>query len=93
MTENAAAQGTLAGAAAALGRTPSAVSMMLAQFEKEVGGALFETDRKSRLTPLGQLVLEESHRATDAFDKSTDAIRRHVMSTAEIGRASCRERV
>ena len=81
-----AAQGTLAGAAAALGRTPSAVSMMLAQFEKEVGGALFETDRKSRLTPLGQLVLEESHRATDAFDKSTDAIRRHVMSTAGIVR-------
>jgi DNA-binding transcriptional LysR family regulator len=81
-----AAQGTLAGAAVVLGRTPSAVSMMLAQFEREVGGTLFETDRKSRLTPLGQLVLEESQRAIDVFDKSSDAIRRHAMSTAGIVR-------
>jgi DNA-binding transcriptional LysR family regulator len=81
-----AAQGTLAGAAAVLGRTPSAVSMMLTQFEEEVGGTLFETDRKNRLTPLGQRVLEESQRATDIFDKSVDAIRRHAMSTAGIVR-------
>jgi DNA-binding transcriptional LysR family regulator len=81
-----AAQGTLAGAAAVLGRTPSAVSMMLAQFEEEVGGHLFETDRKSRLTPLGQLVLLESQRATDVFDKSANAIRRHAMSTTGIVR-------
>lgn len=81
-----AAQGTLAGAAGVLGRTPSAVSMMLAQFEQEVGGRLFETDRKNRLTPLGQLVLEESRRASDGFDNSVDAIRRHAMSTAGIVR-------
>ncbi|WP_341863616.1 LysR family transcriptional regulator [Gymnodinialimonas sp. 57CJ19] len=79
-------QGTLAGAAAVLGRTPSAVSMMLAQFEQEIGGPLFETDRKNRLTPLGRLVLEESTRATDVFDKSVEAIRRHAMSTAGIVR-------
>lgn len=81
-----AGQGTLAGAAEVLGRTPSAVSMMLAQFEQEVGGPLFETDRKNRLTPLGHLVLEESQRATDVFDKSVEAIRRHAMSTAGIVR-------
>lgn len=81
-----AAQGTLAGAAVVLGRTPSAVSMMLAQFEEEVGGPLFETDRKSRLTPLGQLILLESQRATDVFDKSANAIRRHAMSTTGIVR-------
>ena len=81
-----ATQGTLAGAAAVLGRTPSAVSMMLAQFERDIGGPLFETDRKSRLTPLGQLVLEESLRATDVFDKSVDAIRRHALTTAGIVR-------
>ncbi|PYG25043.1 LysR family transcriptional regulator [Pelagimonas varians] len=81
-----AGQGTLAGAAAVLGRTPSAVSMMLAQFEQEVGGPLFETDRKNRLTPLGQLVLEESLRATDVFDKSVGAIRRHVLTSAGIVR-------
>lgn len=79
-------QGTLAGAAVVLGRTPSAVSMMLAQFEQEVGGALFETDRKNKLTPLGQRVLEESQRATEVFDKSVRAIERHILTTAGIVR-------
>ncbi len=78
--------GTLAAAARELHRTPSAISMTLAQLVEEVGGPLFETDRKSRLTPLGQLVLEESRRATDVFDKSTQAIRRHAVSTAGIVR-------
>ncbi|WP_425041121.1 LysR family transcriptional regulator [Primorskyibacter sp. S187A] len=81
-----AAQGTLSGAAHKLGRTPSAVSMMLSQLEQEVGAPLFETDRKSRLTPLGQLVLEEAQRASDVFDRSVAAIRRHAMSTAGIVR-------
>ncbi|MCA8879159.1 MAG: LysR family transcriptional regulator [Rhodobacteraceae bacterium] len=75
-------QGHLTGAASVLGRTPSAVSMMLAQLEDHIGAPLFETDRKNRLTPLGQLVLEESSRATDAFARSVDAIGRHAMSTA-----------
>lgn len=79
-------QGTLAGAAARLRRTPSAVSMTLGQLETEIGAPLFQTDRKSRLTPLGHLVLEESQRATEAFDRSVDAIRRHAMSTAGIVR-------
>jgi DNA-binding transcriptional LysR family regulator len=74
--------GSLNGAATQLGRTPSAVSMMLAQLEDDIGAPLFETDRKNRLTPLGQLVLEESGRATDAFVQSVDAIRRHAVSTA-----------
>jgi len=79
-------KGTLAAAARVLGRTPSAVSMMLAQLEENVGAPLFETDRKSRLTPLGLLVLDESRRATDVFDKSAEAIRRHAISTAGIVR-------
>jgi DNA-binding transcriptional LysR family regulator len=74
--------GGLNGAADALGRTPSAVSMMLAQFEDHVGAPLFEAGRKSRLTPLGRLVFDESSRATDAFARSVDAIGRHAMSTA-----------
>jgi DNA-binding transcriptional LysR family regulator len=49
-------------AAAALVRTPSAVSMMLAQFEDHIGEALFQTARKSRLTPLGDLILAEAQR-------------------------------
>ena len=75
-------QGTLAGASDALGRTPSALSMMLTQLEEELGAPLFETDRKNRLTPLGELVLAESTHATDTFDRSQDAIRRYVSSTA-----------
>ncbi|MEH6646846.1 LysR family transcriptional regulator [Sulfitobacter sp.] len=78
--------GTLAAAAIELSRTPSAISMTLTQLADDIGGPLFETDRKSRLTPLGQLVLEESHRAIDAFDKSTQAIRRHAISTTGIVR-------
>ncbi|MFZ1726778.1 MAG: LysR family transcriptional regulator [Albidovulum sp.] len=77
-----ASEGTLAGAAMALGRTPSAISMMLKQFEEHLGAPLFETDRKNRLTPLGLRVLEEATRATDTFDRATEAIKRHALSTA-----------
>jgi len=55
--------------------------MMLLQLEQEVGGPLFEAGRKSRLTPLGLLVLEESRRANEAFDRSVGAIRRYATST------------
>jgi len=75
-------QGNLAGAAEVLNRTPSAVSMTLAQLADEIGAPLFETERKSRLSPLGQLVFDESSRATDAFDRCVDAIRRHAASQA-----------
>ena len=76
-------QGSLAEAAAALGRTPSAVSMMLKQFEDHVGAALFETARKSRLTPLGQLVFEEARREVSHFEHSVSVIER--LSRSEIG--------
>lgn len=75
-------QGSLSRAAEALGRTPSAVSMMLLQLEDDIGGALFEGGRKNRLTPLGLLVLEESRRASEAYDRSVKAIRRYATSTA-----------
>lgn len=75
-------KGSLVGAADVLGRTPSAISMMLAQLEADIGAPLFETDRKNRLSPLGQLVLDESNRATDTFERSIEAIRRHAASLA-----------
>ena len=75
-------KGSLSLAAAKLGRTPSAISMMLSQLEDDIGDRLFETDRKNKLTPLGALVLAESRRANEAFVRSTEAIRRHAMSTA-----------
>lgn len=78
--------GTLAAAARDLNRTPSAISMTLAQLADDIGAPLFETDRKNRLTPLGLLVLEESRRAIDVFEKSSLAIRRHAISTGGIVR-------
>jgi len=66
--------GTLADAAEALGRTPSAVSMMLRQFEDHVGAPLFETGRKSRLTPLGRLIRQEAGRELAHFDRTLRAI-------------------
>ena len=70
--------GQLSEAARQLNRTPSAVSMGLKQFETQLGTALFETDRKSTLTPLGHFVLEEGQRALNDFDESIRTIQRYV---------------
>ncbi|MCV2880722.1 LysR family transcriptional regulator [Actibacterium sp. XHP0104] len=75
-------KGALSQAAAVLGRTPSAVSMTLAQLEANIGAPLFEGDRKNQLTLLGEMVLAEAIRATDVFQTSTDAIRRLTTSIA-----------
>lgn len=75
-------KGALSQAAAVLGRTPSAVSMMLAQLEGNIGAPLFEGDRKNQLTRLGELVLAEAIRATDVFESSADSIRRLTNSIA-----------
>lgn len=66
--------GSLAAAAEALGRTPSAVSMMLRQFEDHVGAPLFEAKRKARLTALGELVRAEAQRELAHFDTTIAAI-------------------
>lgn len=66
--------GSLAAAADALGRTPSAVSMMLRQFEDHVGAPLFEAKRKARLTALGELVRAEAQRELAHFDTTVAAI-------------------
>ncbi len=70
--------GTLIEASDALGRTPSAISMTLKHFTNELGGDLFETDRKSTLTPLGHFVLEESRRVISDFDASMLSIHRYA---------------
>lgn len=67
-------QGSLNEAANQLGRTPSAVSMMLKQFEEHVGAALFETARKSRLTPLGDMVYTEARREIEHFGRTVASI-------------------
>jgi DNA-binding transcriptional LysR family regulator len=75
--------GSLADAAEVLGRTPSAVSMMLRQFEDHIGAPLFESTRKSRLTPLGELILIETNRELSHFERTVTAI--EGLSRAEIG--------
>lgn len=75
--------GSLSDAADALGRTPSAVSMMLKQFEDHIGAPLFETARKSRLTPLGEMVFEEARREVRHFENTVSVI--DGISRAEMG--------
>ena len=76
-------QGSLNDAAARLGRTPSAVSMMLKQFEDHIGAALFETARKSHLTPLGEMIYAEARREVEHFARTVTAI--EGLSRAEEG--------
>lgn len=66
--------GNLSNAADILARTPSAVSMMLKQLEENLGEPLFETDRKSKLTTLGQFVLEQAERELAQFDGTIQEI-------------------
>lgn len=73
--------GNLSDAAQALGRTPSAVSMMLKQLETHLGEPLFETDRKSKLTALGSFVLEQAERELQQFDNTVKAIEGFAKAT------------
>ena len=67
--------GNIRDAAERLYRTPSAVSMMLKSLEQDLGAPLFETDRKNRLTALGEEVfgiaapmLRDHDRAVERID-------------------------
>ena len=62
--------GNIKDAAAQLARTPSAVSMALKQLEEELGGSLFEADRKNALTPLGRYVLDSAEEELLRFDRA-----------------------
>jgi len=76
--------GNIKDAAERLCRTASAVSMTLKQLEHEVGGALFETDRKSSLTPLGAFMLETGRLQIQNYDRMIDGIRAYARN--RIGR-------
>jgi DNA-binding transcriptional LysR family regulator len=74
--------GNLSDAAERLGRTPSAVSMMLKQFEEHLGAPLFESERKSRLTALGRFALQEASRELDHFERTVGSIQSYARSEA-----------
>ena len=71
-------RGNLQEASDILSRTPSAISMSLKQLKEQLGAELFETDRKSSLTPIGRFVLEEGRRALGDFDESMRTIQRYA---------------
>lgn len=62
--------GTLRAAAGRLGRTQSALSMTLKQLEADLGGPLFESDRKRDLTDLGRYVLGVAEGLIEDHDRA-----------------------
>jgi len=78
--------GNIADAAVRLGRTPSAVSMTLKQLEADIGGPLFETDRKNALTALGRYTVASAAAQISGYDAATRAIR--AFAANKIGRLS-----
>jgi LysR family transcriptional regulator, carnitine catabolism transcriptional activator len=77
--------GGVSSAAARVGRTPSAVSMTLKKIAGEAGGGLFEGERKSKLTPLGHILLEEARELVEHHERSCATIR--AFSVTQVGRA------
>ena len=80
--------GNLVDAAKALNRTPSAISMMLKQLEKQLGSALFESERKSKLTALGAFTLMEAGRELENFDQTVAAITAFARSESGLVRVA-----
>ncbi|AZG10951.1 LysR family transcriptional regulator [Pigmentiphaga sp. H8] len=78
--------GALVEAGDRMGRTPAALSMTLKQIESELGGALFEGERKNRLTPLGRHVHLQAQRALHAFDAALAQMRGYARGGQGIAR-------
>lgn len=72
--------GNLAEAATRLSRTQPAISMTLKQLEEHLGQRLFKTDRKNRLTPLGEQVFELAQTQLHQFDNTIRAIETSAKS-------------
>lgn len=80
--------GNLAVAAKSLGRTSSAVSMMLKQFEEHLGAPLFVANRKSQLTKLGEFTLKEAEQELFHFDNTVSSTLRYAHSNEGLVRLS-----
>ena len=78
--------GNIKDAAEQLCRTASAISMTLKQLEEQIGGALFETDRKNSLTTLGSFMLETGQAQINNYDRAIGKI--HAFAQSKIGRLS-----
>jgi len=76
--------GNISDAADRVGRSPSAVSMVLKQLEEMVGGALFESDRKNHLTELGTYFLDAAREQLSSHDRAMASV--CAFAKGEIGR-------
>jgi DNA-binding transcriptional LysR family regulator len=76
--------GNIRDAAARLYRTPSAVSMTLKALEQDLGAPLFESDRKSRLTALGEEVRGIAAEMLREHDRALERI--EAVATGRQGR-------
>jgi len=81
--------GELADAGQRIGRTPAALSMTLKQVEADLGGgALFEGERKGRLTPLGAYALQQARRAVAECDSAVTNIRNFASGASGLARVA-----
>ncbi len=76
--------GNIIDAAEKIGRSPSAVSTALKQLEEEIGGNLFESDRKSHLTSLGQYLYETSLIQVESYQKALHNV--HAFASGALGK-------
>lgn len=72
-------QGSLAAAASKLNRSTSAISLSLKQLEANLGGSLFEGDRKSKLTLLGRCVVDETRPLLEHYDRVVGLIHQRAV--------------
>lgn len=66
--------GSISAAAQQLHRSPSAVSMMVTNLERQLNRPLFEAESKAKLTPFGRYVFEISREQIVRFDQAINAI-------------------
>lgn len=71
-------------AAEQLRRSPSAISMIVAQLEDRLGAPLFDGGRKGRLTELGRFVLAQARTLVEHDDRVSRSIR--SFADGQIGR-------
>lgn len=69
-------------------RTPAAVSLSLKQLEEELGGALFEGERKNQLSPLGRFVLQEAQRELTHFERTISTIKTYAKAETGLVRVA-----
>ena len=79
---------SLTQAAQRVHRTPAAVSLSLKQLEEELGGALFEGERKNLLSPLGRFVLQEAQRELTHFERTITTIKTYAKAETGLVRVA-----